>query len=259
MHVESSSPRTFVRAYHDVLKSTEINSNEKLVYLFLLSYQESASVESIFPSNEYIAQSLGLSVRTVIRATATLAEAGLIAKTRRFNKSNTFEVTNCHVWTCQTVMSRGDKLADYKNSNKNRDKISLEDEGQSQNKDASLSRDNDLTDREEKSLRTEELIGDKSVSGLNLDEEKSVNKDLLVTETYASMPIDSAQPDSVPSPLEDDEPLDDDDEGMSVTSYAQDNDDEDNSPLDDDGMDDFDPSYYSSPIKHRSAITARCL
>lgn len=71
MHVATTKQsRNFVKAYHDVLESTEINSNEKLVYLFLLSYQEAASVKSIFPSNEYIAQRLGLSVRTVIRATA---------------------------------------------------------------------------------------------------------------------------------------------------------------------------------------------
>lgn len=135
--------RNFVKAYHDVLESTEINSNEKLVYLFLLSYQETAAVESIFPSNEYIAQRLGLSVRTVIRATATLAEAGLIAKTRRFNKSNTFEVTNCHVWTCQTVTSGRDKLADYKNRVLDQKEDQL-DEEKGQNQDASLSRDDDL-------------------------------------------------------------------------------------------------------------------
>jgi len=197
MHVATTKQsRNFVKAYHDVLESTEINSNEKLVYLFLLSYQEAASVESIFPSNEYIAQRLGLSVRTVIRATATLAEAGLIAKTRRFNKSNTFEVTKCHVWTCQTVTSGRDKLADYKNRVlDHREDQLLEDEGQ--NQDASLSQVN-------MGLDETRIHCDKSVSDLNLDEEiaeeKSVKREELVTQTYASMP--PAQDDF------DDEPLD---------------------------------------------------
>ena len=221
MHVATTKQsRNFVKAYHDVLESTEINSNEKLVYLFLLSYQEAASVESIFPSNEYIAQRLGLSVRTVIRATATLAEAGLIVKTRRFNKSNTFEVTNCHVWTCQTVTSGRDKLADYKNRLLDQREDQLEEE--SQNQDASLSQVN-------VGLGETRIHCDKSISDLNLDEEisveKSVEREELVTKTYASMPL--AQDDF------DDEPLDHSDD-YSDDSFSASQDDFDDEPLDHD-------------------------
>jgi len=221
MHVATTKQsRNFVKAYHDVLESTEINSNEKLVYLFLLSYQEAASVESIFPSNEYIAQRLGLSVRTVIRATATLAEAGLIVKTRRFNKSNTFEVTNCHVWTCQTVTSGRDKLADYKNRVLDQREDQLEEE--SQNQDASLSQAN-------VGLGETKIHCDKSISDLNLDEEisveKSVEREELVTKTYASMPL--AQDDF------DDEPLDHSDD-YSDDSFSASQDDFDDEPLDHD-------------------------
>lgn len=246
MHVATTKQsRNFVKAYHDVLESTEINSNEKLVYLFLLSYQETASVESIFPSNEYIAQRLGLSVRTVIRATATLAEAGLIAKTRRFNKSNTFEVTNCHVWMCQTVTSGRDKLADYKNRVLDQKEDQL-DEEKGQNQDASLSQVNI-------GLNDKGIHCDKSDSDLNLDEEiseeKSIKREELVTQTYASMPAEDNEP------LDDDfddEPLDYNDD-CSYDTFTATQDDFDDEPLDDDDVKVTNQNIFSTGNRIRMA------
>ncbi|MEQ5408407.1 helix-turn-helix domain-containing protein [Enterobacter hormaechei] len=214
MYVASTNPpRTFVKAYHDVLASTQINPTDKLVYLTLLSYQEAGC--QVFPSNDHIAKSLGLSKSTVIRSTGALEKAGLITKTRRFNNSNlvtvnSVEVSKCNVQRCQSATSRGVNLTSYKNTDKNRNKISLE-EGQSQN--ASLSQVN-------MGLNETRIHCDESVSDLNLDEEmpeeKSVKRE-LVTQTYASMP--PAQ--------EDDEPLDHDDDysGDSFTASQEDDDD----------------------------------
>ncbi|MGE1560409.1 helix-turn-helix domain-containing protein [Pantoea septica] len=220
MYVTANN-RTFVKAYHDVLASTQINPTDKLVYLTLLSYQEAGC--QVFPSNDHIAKSLGLSKSTVIRSTGALEKAGLITKTRRFNNSNlvtvnSVEVSKCNVQRCQSATSRGVNLTSYKNTDKNRNKISLE-EGQSQNQNASLSQVN-------MGLNETRIHCDESVSDLNLDEkmpeEKSVKRE-LVTQTYASMP--PAQ--------EDDEPLDHDDD-YSGDSFTASQDDDDDLPYNDD-------------------------
>ncbi|WP_215847755.1 helix-turn-helix domain-containing protein [Candidatus Pantoea bituminis] len=206
MYVTATNPqsRTFVKAYHDVLMSPDLNPTDKLVYLTLLSYQEAGL--QVFPSNDHVAKSLGLSKSTVIRSTGALEKAGLITKVRRFNNSNlvtvnSVEVSKCNVQRCQSATSRGVKMTSYKNTDNNKDKISLENEGQSQNIRASLSRVN-------KGLYETRIHCDESVSDLNLDEEiskeNSLNREKLATKTYASMP--PAQDDF------DDEPLDHDDD-----------------------------------------------
>lgn len=217
MYVASTkSPRTFVKAYHDVLKSPDLNPTDKLVYLTLLSYQEAAL--QVFPSNEHVAESLSISKDSVIRATSKLVKLGAIEKTRRFNKSNlvtvhSLEVANCNVQRSQNATSRGSKVQLYKNRNNNKNKISKEEEGQ--NQDASLSQVN-------KGLYETRIHCDKSVSDLNLDEEiskeNSLNTEELVTKTYASMP--PAQDDF------DDEPLDHDDDYSDDSFTATPDDDE---------------------------------
>ncbi|WP_217546407.1 helix-turn-helix domain-containing protein [Pantoea sp. GbtcB22] len=189
--VLNNQPRTFVKAYHDVLMSPGLNPTDKLVYLTLLSYQEAGL--QVFPSNEHVAKSLGLSKSTVIRSTGALEKAGLITKIRRFNNSNLVtvnpvEVSKCNVLRCQSATSRGVKMTSYKNTDNNKDKISLENEGLSQNIKASLSQGNGLS--KDTDLTVDDFISDESVSGLNLTEQKSEQKDEDVTETYASMPSD---------------------------------------------------------------------
>ena len=115
----------FFKSYHHVYKDSRLNMTEKAVYCALLSYQENAG--SVFPSNAYLAEMLGTSESSVIRSTKTLESLGLIAKTRRFNKSNLvtvkkLEVSNCNLQTCQNDTSRPVKLTAYKNSNKNKEK-----------------------------------------------------------------------------------------------------------------------------------------
>lgn len=225
MYVASTkSPRTFVKAYHDVLKSPDLNPTDKLVYLTLLSYQEAGL--QVFPSNEHVAESLSVSKDSVIRATSKLVKLGAIEKTRRFNKSNlvtvhSLEVADCNVQRSQNATSRGSKMQLYKNTDNNKNKISKEEVVQSQNQDASLSQVN-------MGLAETRIHSDKSVSDLNLDEkiaeEKSVKREKLVTQTYASMPV--AQDDF------DDEPLDhSDDYSDDSFTASQDDDDE---PLDHD-------------------------
>ena len=201
MYVASTkSPRTFVKAYHDVLKSPDLNPTDKLVYLTLLSYQEAGL--QVFPSNEHIAESLSISKDSVIRATSKLVKLGAIEKTRRFNKSNlvtvhSLEVADCNVQRSQNATSRGSKVQLYKNTDNNKNKISKE---EGQNQDASLSQVN-------MGLDETRIHCDKSVSDLNLDEEiaedKSVKREELVTQTYASMP--STQDDFDDEPLEHDD------------------------------------------------------
>ncbi|WP_394516703.1 helix-turn-helix domain-containing protein [Pantoea sp. SGAir0175] len=212
--------RTFVKAYHDVLKSPDLNPTDKLVYLTLLSYQEAGL--QVFPSNEHVADSLSVSKDSVIRATSKLVKLGAIEKTRRFNKSNlitvhSLEVADCNVQRSQNATSRGSKVQLYKNTDNNKNKISKEEEGQ--NQDASLSQVN-------MGLEETRIHCDKSVSDLNLDEEiaeaKSVKREELVTQTYASMPL--AQ--------EDDEPLDHDDD-YSGDSFTASQDDDDDLPYND--------------------------
>jgi len=213
MYVASTnSPRTFVKAYHDVLKSPALNPTDKLVYLTLLSYQEAGL--QVFPSNEHVAESLSISKDSVIRATSKLVKLGAIEKTRRFNKSNlvtvnSLEVANCNVQRSQNATSRGSKVQLYKNRNNNKNKISKEEEeGQSQNQDTSLSQGNDLLDKDN-------FNGDKSVSDLNLDEEitkqNSVKKEELVTKTYASMR---------PAPLDDDDYFEPDEDDCDFNDYS---------------------------------------
>ena len=215
--------RTFVKAYHDVLKSPDLNPTDKLVYLTLLSYQEAGL--QVFPSNEHVAKSLSVSKDSVIRATSKLVKLGAIEKTRRFNKSNlvtvhSLEVADGNVQRSQNATSRGSKVQLYKNTDNNKNKISKEEEGQ--NQDASLSQVN-------MGLDETRIHCDKSVSDLNLDEEiaedKSVKREELVTQTYASMP--SARDDF------DDEPLDHSDD-YSDDSFTASQDDFDDEPLEHD-------------------------
>jgi len=230
MYVASTnSPRTFVKAYHDILSDQRFNLNDKMVYLTLLSYQE-AGIQ-VFPSNAKIAESLGVSESSVKRSTSVLEKAGFISKNRRFNKTNLVTVnkwtgqndpsirSNCTVQTGQIAPSRQVKMTSYKNRDNN-NKISLEEEGQ--NQDASLSQVN-------KGLKETRIHCDESVSDLNLDEdiseENSLKREELVTNTYASMP--PAQNDF------DDEPLDHDDD-YSDDSFTATQDDDDDLPYNDD-------------------------
>lgn len=226
MYVASTkSPRTFVKAYHDVLKSPDLNPTDKLVYLTLLSYQEAGL--QVFPSNEHVAESLSISKDSVIRATSKLVKLGAIEKTRRFNKSNlvtvhSLEVANCNVQRSQNATSRGSKVQLYKNRNNNKNKISKEEEALSKNQDATLSQVN-------KGSNETRIHCDKSVSDLNFDKEtskeNSLNTEKLVTKTYASMP--PAQNDF------DDESLDNDDD-YSDDSFTATPDDDDDLPYNDD-------------------------
>lgn len=191
--------KTFVKMYHPVLADTRLSSTDKLVYSVLLSYQESGL--QVFPSNSHIAKTLGVSERSVIRSTKALELTGLIVKNRRFNKTNLVDVkeysdcqnvtpdlTDCHLQTCQVVTSRPDRLADYKNTYKNKDNISLEEE-------------------------TESLKGiTESNDSLSLNVKKNnlvIKKDSTVTKA-----VNSSQPLE-----EDDEPLDDPDALELLPSY----------------------------------------
>lgn len=210
---------TFTKSYHHVMldKDPRMTKPMKEVYCFLLSFQETESISQIFPSTQKIAEFTCNSDRTVKRATKALQDIGLIQKTRRFNSSSIFKVmpyttkdagaTQSSVGDTQSLTigphspQVGATVSSYKITDKIKDKISLEEKGQ--NQDASLSQVN-------MGLNETRIHCDKSVSDLNLgkenSEENSLNREELVTKTYASMPLAPAQDDF------DDEPLDHDDD-----------------------------------------------
>ncbi|GEM_PF-6360264 len=224
---------TFTKAYHYVMldKDPRMTKPMKEVYCFLLSFQETESINQIFPSTHKIAEFTCNSDRTVKRATKALQDIGLIQKTRRFNSSSIFKVmpyttkdagaTQSSVGDTQSLTigphspQVGATVSSYKITDKIKDKISLEEEGQ--NQDASLS-------QVSMGLDETRIHCDKSVSDLNLDEEMPEEKSLkreLVTQTYASMPLAPTRDDF------DDEPLDHDDDysGDSFTASQEDDDD----------------------------------
>lgn len=222
---------TFTKAYHYVMldKDPRMTKPMKEVYCFLLSFQETESINQIFPSTQKIAEFTCNSDRTVKRATKALQDIGLIQKTRRFNSSSIFKVMPYATKDVGATQSPtigphspqpGATVSSYKITDKIKDKISLEEEGQ--NQDASLSQVNTGLDETR-------IHCDKSDSDLNLDEkiaeEKSVKREELVTQTYASMPL--AQDDF------DDEPLDHSDD-YSDDSFTASQNDFDDEPLDHD-------------------------
>lgn len=85
---------TFIKSYHHVMldKDPRMTKPMKEVYNFLLSYEETASVQQVFPSTARIAEFTCNSPATVKRATKALQEIGLIKKTQRFNSTNIFQV-----------------------------------------------------------------------------------------------------------------------------------------------------------------------
>lgn len=89
---------TFFKAYHKVMKTPckgKITQNLKLVYCLLLSFTESTG--NAFPSNQYIADQIGISKRAVIDNTAELERLGLISKKRQFNNSNIYTVNEWNI------------------------------------------------------------------------------------------------------------------------------------------------------------------
>jgi len=208
---------TFTKSYHYVMldKDPRMTKPMKEVYCFLLSFQETESISQIFPSTQKIAEFTCNSDRTVKRATKALQDIGLIQKTRRFNSSSIFKVmpyatkeagaTESSVGATQSLTigprspQPGATVSSYKITDKIKNKISLEEEGQ--NQDASLSQVN-------MGLDETRIHCDKSVSDLNLDEEiteqNSVKKEELVTKTYASMRPASLEEDDFFEPDEDD-------------------------------------------------------
>lgn len=149
---------TFTKSYHYVMldKDPRMTKPMKEVYCFLLSFQETESISQIFPSTQKIAEFTCNSERTVKRATKALQDIGLIQKTRRFNSSSIFKVmpyatkdagaTQSSVGATQSLTigphspQPGATVSSYKITDKIKDKISLEEEGQNQG----LSRDDDL-------------------------------------------------------------------------------------------------------------------
>lgn len=204
MHVATTKQsRNFVKAYHDVLSDPRFNLNDKMVYLTLLSYQE-AGVQ-VFPSNAKIAESLGVSESSVKRSTSTLEKAGFISKNRRFNKTNLVTVnkwtgqndpsirSNCTVQTGQNDPSRQVKMTSYKNRDKNKDKISLEGEGQNQG----LSRDDDLHSTNVR------IVEDDTEQKLLTEDQES--KPVVIGVTPPLSDDDYFEPDDAPDFIDDEE------------------------------------------------------
>ncbi|HAT7514039.1 TPA: helix-turn-helix domain-containing protein [Kluyvera ascorbata] len=218
----TNTTSTFFKSYHHVYKDTRLNMTDKAVYCALLSYQENAG--SVFPSNAYLADMLGTSESSIKRSTQTLASLGLISKTRRFNKSNLVTVNKldrsiCAFQTGQNEPSGQVKMTSYKNSNKNKEKISYE-ESQNQVADAPITGMNSMVmegidNLSEKKHSLENNLKDE----LNkFDVGKATSHTVIkepVTESFAS---GEAQESFAPTE-EDDEPLDDDEYSSEQIHY----------------------------------------
>ncbi|WBM71938.1 helix-turn-helix domain-containing protein [Buttiauxella sp. WJP83] len=97
---------TFIKSYHKVMRTPckgKITQNLKLVYCVLLGFQENAG--KAFPSNQYIADEIGISKRAVIDNTAELERMGLIKKQRQYNNSNIYTVNEWGVEDTRGAMS----------------------------------------------------------------------------------------------------------------------------------------------------------
>lgn len=210
----TNTTSTFFKSYHHVYKDTRLNMTDKAVYCALLSYQENAG--SVFPSNAYLAEMLGTSESSIKRSTQTLASLGLISKTRRFNKSNLVTVNKldrsiCTFQTGQNEPSGQVKMTSYKNSNKNKEKISYKEESQNQVADAPITGMNSMvmegTDNlSEKGHSLENNLKDEPNK---FDVGKATSHTVIkeaVTESFASIE-------------EDDEPLDDDEYSSEQIHY----------------------------------------
>lgn len=214
----SENNNTFIKGYHHVLRDARLTANEKWVYCALLSYQENAG--SVFPSNGYLAEMLGMSEISVKRSTKKLESLGLISKTRRFNKSNLvtvnkLEVSNCTLQTYQNDTSRGIKMTSYKNRDKNREKISSKDESQNKVADAPVTGMNSMvmegTDEKQNNLSDKKHCLESNLNKLDVDKATShtVIKEVVTGSSASAHGI----------PAEDDEPLDDDEYSSEPIHY----------------------------------------
>ncbi|MCM7468117.1 helix-turn-helix domain-containing protein [Enterobacter bugandensis] len=214
----SENTNTFIKLYHNVLCDERLTPTEKIVYSALLGYQENAG--SVFPSNAYLAEMLGMSEISVKRSTKKLESLGLITKTRRFNKSNLvtvnkLEVSKCTLQTYQNDTSRGIKMTSYKNRDKNREKISSKDESQNQVADAPVTGMNSMvmegTDEKQNNLSDKKHCLESNLNKLDVDKATShtVIKEVV---TGSSAPAHGI-------PAEDDEPLDDDEYSSEPIHY----------------------------------------
>ena len=93
----TSTTRTFVKTYHDILRIKKINNQvftlqAKQVYCYLLSWQESNG--AVFMQLKTLADDLGLgSINTAKKHITDLVELGLVdVKSGRGGKSNTYFV-----------------------------------------------------------------------------------------------------------------------------------------------------------------------
>lgn len=215
----TNTTSTFFKSYHHVYKDTRLNMTDKAVYCALLSYQENAV--SVFPSNAYLAAMLGTSESSIKRSTQVLQSLGLISKARRFNKSNLVTVnkldrSNCTVQTGQNDPSRQVKMTSYKNSNKNKEKISYKEESQNQVADAPITGMNSIvmegTDEKQNNFtdKKHSLVNNLNDSLNKLDDCKQPSHAVIkeaVTER------------SAPVFVEDNEPLDDDEYSSEPIHY----------------------------------------
>lgn len=214
------SENTFFKSYHHVYKDPRLNMTDKAVYCALLSYQENAG--SVFPSNAYLAEMLGTSESSVKRSTQALQSLGLISKARRFNKSNLVTVnkldrSNCTVQTGQNDPSRQVKMTSYKNSNKNKEKISYKDKSQNQVADAPITGINSIviedTDDKQNNLSEKKHSLENNLKDVpnKLDDCKQPSHTVIkeaVTKSSAPASVE-----------EDNEPLDDDEYSSEPIHY----------------------------------------
>lgn len=238
--------RTFTKLYDDVMcdQDPRMNIQMKLVYSYLLRFQESAGISSVFPSNDNIMSHTGFSKSTVQRATRLLQGLGLIAKTRRFNKSNLFEIrpysekgviADSESEGCQPDLSRGvtetrlevSERPPIRLEDKIREKISLKEEGQNH---ASLITEGRYLNDEVAEEENDESISDRECSG----DRECVSTHSEFSKHRGVSPEDTGKPSALyvvvdnikPHMTDDDEPLEPFDDGIADCDCDDDDDDE---------------------------------
>ena len=203
---------TFIKTYHHVMldKDPRMTKPMKEVYNLLLSYEETDSVQQVFPSTARIAEFTCNSPATVKRATKALQEIGLIKKTQRFNSTNIFQVLpySTKDQTAHREPSTNDAydIPDEVDSSHSiaRPLIQSHDTAHHEPSDSSQR----ATIRSNNKIKKEDQLL-KEGQGLSRDDESLTSKALIAEDEFDQI-MSTEEEETKPAVIEDDEPLDHD-------------------------------------------------
>lgn len=98
--------RLYTRVYHDFLTSNLLNSNQKLVYIYLKKYLNvQRDSGEVYPTIEKIVNDSGLNRKTVMKAIKELESKGILKKQKRgLNKPNIYTLYDfACIWKSENI------------------------------------------------------------------------------------------------------------------------------------------------------------